>query len=298
MGFNMELFKTDYSGHNAVEIKTDSMRLVIIVDFGPRIAFWGRPNGENLLLWAPGKHFREKWELFGGHRVWVTRPMADECEETYLQDNQACEVKQIDNGWKVTTPENSFNRTKRGITVKVIDNNKLEVDNFLINTGDMLYSGGVWALTCTVPTNKTRYGIPLGHEKMWDYCKIVMFRKWNGHNGGYNDNQFTFGEDMMQVVPKGKENKRMIQADKGIIAMHDPARDILFAKKATYNRELNYPQGCNIAIYVGPENFMVEMETMGPEKTIKPGEYVYNKEIWVLESSAVELNSKRLESLF
>ena len=198
----------------------------------------------------------------------------------------------------ITGPKDPYNNIERGMTVKVHNENIVEVDNFLINSGDMLYSGGVWALTCTVPNKTTRYGIPLGDDNVWDYCKIVMFRNWDGHTGGYNDDQFTFTEDMMIVHPKGKENKRMIQADRSIIAMHDPSRDILFAKKVQYKREENYPQGCNIAIYIGPDNFMVEMETMGCERTIKPGESLHHKEIWILESAEKGLDTKNLETLF
>jgi len=294
----MKFIETDFNNFKAVEIITKSMRLAVTTDFGPRIAFWGRPDGENLLLWAPGKHLRKKWELLGGHRVWVTRPLADECEETYLQDNYKCQVRRIDSGWTITSPENAFNCTQRGITLKVLGENIVEVDNFLVNKGDMLYSGGIWALTCTVPRKTTRYGIPLGEDTAWDFCRIVMYRKWNGHSGGYNDDQFSFSQDMMLVQPKGKENKRMVQAHKGIIAMHDPERNIMFAKKTSYSREANYPHGCNMAVYIGPENFMVEMETMGVERTIKPGEYIRNKELWVLESAEIGLDSKVLEQLF
>ena len=103
---------------------------------------------------------------------------------------------------------------------------------------------------------------------------------------------------MMFIHPKGRENKRMVQGDRGIIALHDKERDILFAKHSKYDRAAQYPQGCNIAAYVGPENFMVEMETMGAEKTIKPGESLHNKETWVLETAAPGLTTQALEALF
>ncbi len=75
-----------FEGHKAVEIITDHLRLVVVTEFGPRIAFFGKPDGDNLLLWAPGEYMREKWDLAGGHRVWVTRPGADENEDTYAKN--------------------------------------------------------------------------------------------------------------------------------------------------------------------------------------------------------------------
>lgn len=294
----MKCNETEFDDHKAVELVTGSIQLVMITDSGPRIVFWGRPDKENLLVWAPGKFTRGKWDLLGGHRVWITRPMADECEETYLLDDQSCEVQRIDSGWKVTAPVNTFNNTQRGIAVRLLKDNRVEIDNFLINRGDMLYSCGVWAITATIPNSTTQYGIPLGDDSLWDFCKIVMFRKWVEHTGCYNDDQFSFTEDMMLIRPAGRENKRCIQADKGIIAMHDPEREVLFVKKVPYDRHGIYPYECNLAVYIGPGNFMVEMETMGPERMLKPGESLHNKEIWVLESSEAGLDSKTLGSIF
>ncbi|MBN2535163.1 MAG: hypothetical protein JXB88_19940 [Spirochaetales bacterium] len=294
----MKCNEKKFNGHRSVEIVTDSIQLVITTDFGPRIVFWGRPDKENLLVWAPGKFTRGEWDLLGGHRVWSTRPLADECEETYRIDDLSCEVQRIDSGWIITAPCDSYNNTRRGIGVRVLGDNKVEIDNFLINTGDMLYSGGVWSVTSTLPDKTTQYGIPLGDGSMWDYCKIVMFRRWDEHFGSFNDDQFSFTHDMMMVNPGGKENKRCVQADRGIIAMHDPARKVLFAKKAGYDRHGIYPYGCNLAVYIAPGNEMVEMETMGPERMLKPGESLHNKEVWVLESSDTGLDSKKLISLF
>ncbi len=286
----MNIEQTTWEGLKAVELTTDRLRLVAVYEFGPRISFLGKPGGENLLLWAPGKYFRNTWELRGGHRVWVSRPLADECEETYLQDDGECEVELTETGFTLTAPTDTFNETQRSLSVKIRSDNSLAVDNALTNTGEMLYSGGIWALTCTLPREQTVYSIPLGDGNEWDLCKVVMFRRWGGHDGGYDDSQFSFKEDMMLIRPEGRENKRMIWADKGIMAMIDPDLDITFAKKTDSSPEGRYPQGTNTAAYIGPENFMVEMETMGAEKTVKPGESIHNIETWVL-ADAVGLES-------
>ena len=296
----MKLMETEFQGHKAVELTTAKLQLRVTTDFGPRICFFGKPGGDNLLLWEENKYFRaqwgKKWDLKGGHRVWITRPLADENEETYQLEQTPCRVKQLDDGWDILGEVDPLFRIRKGIKVRVVADDKIIVDNYLVNVGNLLYSGGIWALTCSLPTDTTTYGIPLGDGNMWDYCRIIMFRKWETHKGGYNDDQFTFGEDMMFIKPRGRENKRMLQADRGIIAMHDPARDTLFAKQVAYDRTAHYPQGCNIAAYVGPENFMVEMETMGPEMTVKPDETIHNKETWFLGSAATRLTVSDLEA--
>lgn len=292
----MPVTKTKFNGLEAVELTTSKLKLVGVNQFGPRIAFLGKGDGENLFLWEPEKYKRKDWDLRGGHRVWVTRPGSDESEETYFTDNEPAEVEILENGFRITAPEKATNFTRRGFEVKVLSDEILVIDNFLINTGDMLYSAGIWALTCTIPGPETQYVIPVGDGSNWDCFSMVFFHTWAGHNGIVDDPQITFKNDLLLIKPQGNENKRMLQAHKGIIALVDPARQVTFAKKVDFNPLAQYPMGCNMAFYIGPDNFMVEMETMGNEVTLKPGESAHNIETWILKSDAV--NPDDVKNLF
>jgi hypothetical protein len=292
---------TKLDGLDAVEILTAGIRLVILTGRGPRIAFLGRPGGANLLYWAPGRHRRGDWELMGGHRVWFTRPGADEAEETYAADNGPCAVEFRADGVTVTGAADDRQRLRRGLTVTVESAGRLRVDNFVRNESDMLWSGGLWALTCTVPGADTSYHAPLGDGSSWDYATMVSFRTWGGGHGGvgFADDQFETTQDALVVRPSGRENKRMLKADAGIMAMHDPSRNVVFAKHAPYQGGGSYPLGTNLAFYVGPANFMVEMETMAPVVTLKPGESSVHTETWVLADAApVAPASSTLRQLF
>jgi hypothetical protein len=90
----------------------------------------------------------------------------------------------------------------------------------------------------------------------------------------------------------------MVKADAGLIALHDPAQKILFAKHAAYAPEGDYPLGTNLALYVGPKNFMVEMETMGPSATLKPGQTLKHRETWLLAAAKSAPTAKALRALF
>ena len=287
----MKISQINFQGAKALELLTADLRLVAVYQFGPRIAFFGRPKGPNLLLWKPGQYKRGTWDLRGGHRVWVTRPGADENEDTYATDNGRCEVEILDDGFRLVGAENPANRTRRGFSVKVRASDTLDVDNFLSNTGDMLYSGGVWTLTCTVPAKGTRYGVPIGDGSEWNAYRMVNFHRWAGHGqGGFNDKQIVAGKDLLVITPRGLENKRMLESHHGIIAMSDPARSVTFAKKVAHDISAPTPLGCNIAFYIGPKNFMVEMETMGAERTLRPGDSLHHTEKWVLRPGAVKLD--------
>ncbi len=288
----MEIARITFEGMKAIEIKTAKMRLVAVTECGPRIAFLGQPDGQNLLLWKPGKYTRGDWDLRGGHRVWVARPEADEAEETYATDNGPCDVEIQPNGVRIIGQEHPFLRIRRGIEIKVQSDSRIDVDNILINSSDMLFSGAIWALTCTIPTAGTRYAVAVGDDSSWDAFTMVNFKQWAGHGrGGFADSQVTVTDDLVILEPKGIENKRMLQSHKGLFAMSDPVNDVTFLKKTGYEPGAPYPLNTNIAFYVGPDNFMVEMETMGPSKPLKPGDELHHIETWILHGKALTFDN-------
>lgn len=278
-----------FDGLEAIEILTASIQMIIITSMGPRIAFWGKPGEDNLLYWQNNSIGRGNWLLLGGHRVWVTRPGADESEDTYAEDNKACEVIETELGIKVNGGVHPTYKIQRGLEIQHVNENTLKVISFLTNEGPMLYSGGVWAPTCIDPSGGKEFGIILGNRELsWDLVKIVIPRTFAGHSSRINDDQITFTEDFMILRPKGVESKRMVMAPHGIIAMTWPNKNLSFIKKSPFNPQGNYPLGCNLAFYVGPDNFMVEMETYGSEQTVLPGETIANHETWQLVNNVFD----------
>lgn len=277
----MDTKKIDFDGLDALEITTSKLRMVMVTSTGPRIAFFGRGNGENLFYWKNDELGREGWRLGGGHRVWVTRPGADESEDAYADDNDMCQVSIEKDSVTAASPVHNRLKTSRGITVRELDPQTFEVTSFIKNCGPMLYSGGVWAPTCIDPSGGKQFGVPLGDRQLdWDVIKLVIPRAFAGHTSRVNDPQITFNEDFMIVNPNGIETKRMVMAPLGMIGMTWPAGNLSFIKRSHFNPLGQYPGGCNLAIYVGPGNFMVEMETFGEEQTLLPGNTMKNIETW------------------
>lgn len=294
------LKRITFGGLAAVELRTPKVRLVAITAMGPRIAFWGRPGGDNLMLWHPGKYRRGPWDLMGGHRLWVWRPGADEAEETYAADNRPCTVEILPNGFTVTAAVDPGLLTQRGFTVTARAADRIEIEHFVTNRSAMLWSGGLWAITSTRPTAGTTYAVPLGDDSDWDYATIIAVKKW-GHNQGtktFHDPQFELTDDAFLLLPGGRESKRMLKADAGVIGMHVPELQLVFAKQADYLPEGQYPLGTNLALYNGKDNFMAEMETMGPGATVKPGRTLKHTETWVLREAKSALPAAAMRKLF
>jgi hypothetical protein len=296
-----------HDGLAGVELLTSALRLVAVYGIGPRVAWFGPARGAtNLLLWeSPPVHRREvadkaTWSLRGGHRVWAAQLGADESETTYRPDDAAgsCEVHV--NGFTVSSARDPETRTRKVLSVRILREDRLEVISSIVNEGDLLCGTGVWALTCTRPSAATRYVVPLGDGEEWDTATVTVFRRWAGHgSGSFRDSpqQFEMTDDAYVLTPRGQEAKRTVRAPHGSVAMVDPERGLTFAIRAEYQNDAQYPCGANVALYVGPDNFMVEMETMGSYSVLKPGKRVDHRQEWTLAASAVALTGTAVRQL-
>jgi hypothetical protein len=275
-----------HAGHAAVEMFHGEARLVIVHDVGPRIAWYGKRDGRNLLYWdEAGTRARGAWTLRGGHRLWVTRPLADEAEETYAPDGRPCVVRHVRDGVRVEAPVDAA-RLAKALVVRARPGGGFDVEHRVRNASDMLWSGGAWALTCTRPTRRTSYGVPLGGgPRGWDAFAMVFPLRWGGgHTSRADDPQLRIHQHCLVVRPRGDEAKRMVQAPRGLVGMTDHAAGLTFIKRAEYDASQGerYPLHCNVAVYLGPAAFMVELETMSPVRTLVPGESLRHVERWSL----------------
>lgn len=274
-----------FDGMKAVELKTKKWKMVLVTECGPRIAFLGRDDDKNILYWDKNSVSRQEWNLHGGHRVWITRPYADESEDTYMADNEVCDVKIDVNSVTAMSPPHEFTKLSRGIALKIIDDNNFRVTNIIKNEGQLIYSGGVWSPTCINPEGKEIF-VDLGEDDVtWDIVKIVIPRIFAGNEVKINDSQISFTENQMILRPNGVLTKRCVCAPKGRVYTEWANERIRFSKKVEYIKHGKYPlDGCNIAVFLGQDNWMAEMETFGIEQTIKPGETIYNEELWNIEN--------------
>jgi len=252
---------------------------------GPRIAWFGKPDGENLLYWKKDDMIRGDWKLYGGHRVWITRPLADESEDTYLSDNAPCELIIDGTMVRATAPAHPVNQLTKAMELEIMEGGSLRVTNFIKNDGALIYSGGVWSPTCVVPDAR-KLRVPLGKDdSTWDVVKVIIPRVFAGNVSSLEDDQAVFEGNDLVVTPKGRVLKRVLLAPKGRVMLE--CGDYVFEKYSPYNPLYAYPfVGCNLAVFVGANNFMAELETYGAETEIIPGQTIENTEYWKLYESA------------
>lgn len=264
----------------AIEIEHADVRMTIVHEVGPRIVAFHHVDGENLLFWDTEQaYFHDEWRMYGGHRLWTTRPDADESEETFAPDNKACTVRQIGDCVELISPPTQA-RIEKSMTVTV-GAGVWTIEHRLRNTGSLLWAGGAWALTCTRSGPLTSYRIPLGGgDPTWDVLTVAIPRRWAGHTSRLDDPQFVFDDDALNFRALGHEAKRMLSAPRGTIVMADPVRGEL--TKAAPLRAGRYPRDTNLAVYLSPDAQLVELESMSPIKMLSPGATLVHTEAWSL----------------
>lgn len=284
----VEMTKTKFKGDEVIQIKNKVATLMVTTEYGPRICFFGKNVGKNILYWDKDGISYKNWKLYGGHRVWLTRPLADETEDTYQEDNTPCDIEELPNGVIVKAKPTASNIV-RGMEIRANEDYSFDVIGFIENKGPMLYSAGVWSPTCIEPEGKVM-AVAIGDdESSWDAVKIVIPRRFAGNECKINDPQVSFTEKYMVVEPKGEVAKRCAYSAKGIVAMNWKDENLSFIKKVTSIRDGKYQMGgCNTALFVGKDNFMAEMETYGEEKVIYPGEKIVHKENWKLQDGIID----------
>jgi len=282
LGEPVEIKKIDWNGLASIQIDHGEARMVIISEFGPRIAFFGLKESRNLLFWDEENRGRKDWLIRGGHRVWNMTKDADETEMTYAPDNDPCTVEMESNSVTVWGKLNENSMSRRGLHIGEGENGAFIVTSQVENAGDMLLSCGVWGLTCTLPEEGTRFEFPLGDGSGWDTFKSIQFRRWGPCDGEFGDTQFKAGAETFTVKPAGRQAKQMFHIPKAEGIMLNPKTGVSFKKEIEYDPHGHYPDGCNFAMYIGNDNWMVEFETMGPLVTLKPGMVQKLREVWTL----------------
>lgn len=273
----------EHYGLAAIELTTGRDRVVIVHAVGPRIAWFGARGGDNLLFWDfERRHRRGAWRLYGGHRLWTTRPDADESEDSYAADNEPCQVRALRDGVAITA-RCAQTRLDKTIAVRA-EPGGWRIDHRIRNAGDMLWAGGAWALTCTRPGPRTRYSIPLPPpDPRWDVVTMAVPRRWGGgHSSPLPDRQFAWTSRAIEIRPAGAEAKRMFGVPDGALAMRDPARGEFVKRAARVSGR--YPLDANVAVYLGRARFMVELETMSPFARLAPGDSLVHTERWTLRA--------------
>jgi len=272
---------------NVFRIFNDTVQLVVLTEVGPRILFFGFLGEENEFHEIPehsGKGGDQIFRVYGGHRLWV----APEIPRTYYPDNVPVAVQRQNDTFVFTAPPESLppgTNLQKEIEIKLAETGaRVTVTHRIRNLGGKPAEMAPWALSVMAgggiailplppraPMSPNRL-LPEGVLALWSYTDL-------------SDPRWKMGTRYIQLQQARNCSGTFEQQMGGIFNSLGWGayfrKGHLFIKKISVEKMARYPDfGCNFEIYTDAHS--LELETLGPLRTLEPGDTAEHTEHWSL----------------
>jgi hypothetical protein len=279
----LQIEPTEFRGwRGAYRLRLEEVEMVVVTEVGPRVLSLSVGDGPNLLFvdeeTAGQGQGDADWHVYGGHRLWV----APETEDTYAPDNLPCQVEASEGMLTVTAPISPRTKLQKRLTFSASEG-RFVIEHGVLNTGDTIYPGAMWALPCVVSNGVVVF--PWGRGGAWDLKKVVYWNKWMDHRSDVASQQWQPGPDLFTVVPTGEEGKVGTHSPEAWVALC--REDATFVKSYDWVSGASYPdEDSSLQVYTCEQ--FVEMETLSPLTVFYPGAEIVHREIWSVTAEVID----------
>lgn len=273
--------KIPYAGWpNCYRLSNGEVELIVTSDVGPRIIRYGFEGGQNFFVELEedlGKTGGDNWRLYGGSRLWVG---PEDPVYSYGADNDPVQVEISGNRLTAQAPV-EHTGVQKAIAVELSDEGtSVRVVYTLANRTIWPLRIATWVLTMMAPGGAGITTLPprgTHPEVLAPTNPLVVFAFTN-----MADPRWTWLEKYI-VLRQDPQN-----ADPEKIGLFNPAtrgayllNGELFVKKFAASPDEEYPDmGASYETFTN-ERFL-EIETLGPLRTLQPGESLDHVEEWSL----------------
>lgn len=248
----------------------------VALEFGLRVVHISCPGMENLCYEQPadlsdGFSTPGGWRLYGGHRLWL----APESDDSYFPDNAPVAYTSEPNGILMEQPDPWLGiRKQLRITMTPAG---VDVENIIINDSDHPIQGSSWGIS-TLAAGGTAV-INIGNANPGGYGPQRVVSLWSGTS--LHDQRVRFTKDTLTAVHKPTRDyfKIGLYCDPGKAIYENKGQRLTL----TFGAEglHNHPDcGCNFELFMSA-SFM-ELETLGTNHCLQPGEAMSHAETWLL----------------
>jgi hypothetical protein len=273
--------QVEYKGwKNCYSYKDNTLTIIITGDIGPRIIFFGTPQGTNQFYEVEedsGQTGGTNFRFYGGHRFW-TAP--EDRIRTYIPDNSSVKIV-IDKNRLIASGNSEPNGIQKTVEIEPQENaHQVKITHTLENKGDqplelapwglsMMHAGGTAIIPLPPKVSHADHLTPTLSYALWGYTDITDSR-W-----GWGE-QFVFlRQDEHIEAPQ----KLGLHSGQNWAAYLN--HGTLFIKMTKYNKETTYPDyGSHWEFFTN--NYFLELETLGGLSVIQPGQQVTHVEYWAL----------------
>lgn len=280
----VKIEKVKYAAYgDCYKLTNGTVDVLVTLDLGPRIIFYGFTGGENMLAeLGPDSVVKTEmgeWHPWGGHRLWHAPEVMP---RSYVPDNGPVTSEVIGNSTvRVAPPLEEATRIQKDMMISLDrEGTGVTITHTLKNKGVWPVELAPWALTIVRGGGQTI--VPqepfVSHDD-----KLLPARSmtlWNFTD--MSDPRWMFGKKYVRLHTDTKLN----DPQKIGAAVHQGwagyLRDkTLFIKRFPYVEGAKYPDfGCNFETYTSGD--FMEVETLAPLAKIEPNEIATHVEHWYL----------------
>ncbi|NLN79112.1 MAG: hypothetical protein GX141_09365 [Armatimonadetes bacterium] len=269
---------------NCYKLTNGSVDVLVTLDVGPRVIFYGFSGEENNLAeLGPGpvnKHELGEWRPWGGHRLWHAPEVMP---RSYLPDNGPVTSEIIGNSTvRVAPPLEEATHIQKEMMISLArEGTRVTITHTLKNKGLWPVELAPWGLTIVRGGGTTI--VPqepfIAHgDKLLPARSLAL---WNFTD--MSDSRFTFGSRYIRLRTdskiKDKPQKLGVANREGWAGYL--REKTLFIKTFPYVENAAYPDfGCNFETYTDGD--FMEVETLGPLTKLEPNETATHVEHWQL----------------
>lgn len=267
---------------NTLRVSNGTTELLITTDVGPRIISYQTANRGNIFKVfddQAGGSDESEFLIRGGHRFWLA---PEDWILSYHVDNRPVQWKQNGSGGELVLESLQTDPTTIRKTLGVrlaADGSAVTIRHTATNESGSPYQLATWGLSVMRPGGielipqpalgeHPRDIIPNRGMVLWPYTDL-------------SDPRWSLGTQywlLQQEADMPPTKIGLAHRERWVAYLSD---DLLFVKKIEMLSGENYPDGgCNFETFTNGE--MLEIESLGPLKTLNPGESVTHTERWLL----------------
>lgn len=264
-----------YRGWEAVRLDNGVARAVLVPDIA-RIMAFERPGGPNL-IWQdealqgkPADLRGGDWQNFGGAKLWVAPQSAWGWPPDPVMDQGACDVMVARDGVVtlrgMSSPATGV-RLSRTVSLRA-ESSVLELVYTMENTATSNVTWGIWNVIQVKPGGRAL--IPNREDaRTWEDSRWRVWDHWRREG------------DVFVLHHAGQEGKVMSISPEGWLA-YERGGDVLVVDLFT-DTAGTYPAGHGSGeVYSGGS--YIELEHVGPQVELAPGESTQMRETWMFFS--------------
>lgn len=274
--------KVTYGGwSNCYRISNAWMELIVTSDVGPRVLRCGFVGGQNLFKEFPeqlGQSGEGEFRARGGHRLWKA---PEDLGSTWIADNHAVEIAPNSDGLTAIAPVEAASGLQKQIDIHLAQSDcSATVKHRIRNCSETSIPLAPWALTVMAPGGLAIAGFPQRAQ----YPDVLLATNplvmW-----AYTDFSDSRWKLMRKYLALRQDANCRSPQKAGLFGENSWACYLLngelFVKGTKADAGERYADfGCSLELFTNDE--FLELETLGPLRTLAPGEMIEHVEQWSL----------------